>query len=253
MRIILLECSMDLRRTLRYKVGILSDLAIFTALLLVFLYSNTGASFQEEYRTENGKALLLLGYTAWTLASTAISVTSQQIHAEVQRGTFYLKLNSGLPLPLLYLGDFLSAGILQTGVIFVYTLAGQIIFQVSYGLNLEIVFSLLLGSLGMYGMGLLVAGLALLYKRVSSLLFLLQLFLLFVTDTVPTADSITAVTNLIPLTRCNAVIRNSFLGTHSPNDLLLLCISSAAAFAIGCAVFHCCFRRAKRKGVLLLY
>ena len=100
MRIILLECSMDLRRTLRYKVGILSDLVIFTALLLVFLYSNTGASFQEEYRTENGKALLLLGYTAWTLASTAISVTSQQIHTEVQRGTFYLKLRPSASAPL---------------------------------------------------------------------------------------------------------------------------------------------------------
>ena len=44
-------------------------------------------------------------------------------------------------------------------------------------------------SLGMYGMGLLLNGATIKYKRVGSLLFLFQLGLLFVTDTIP-SDSI---------------------------------------------------------------
>ena len=62
MRIIWYECKMDVLRTFRYKMGLVSDLVIYTLLLCFFFWSNTGQSFQELYGVENYQALLLLGY-----------------------------------------------------------------------------------------------------------------------------------------------------------------------------------------------
>ena len=253
MKIILMECVMDLKRTVRYKVGIISDTIIFTILLLVFLFSDTGSSFQNEFNTKDYKPLLMLGYIAWSLASIAISVVTYQISSEVQRGTFYMKLNSGYPLQLIYLGDFLSAGITQTGIVIFYSLICWVLFQVSYGISIQIVFSLIVGSIGMYGIGLIIAGMCLAFKKVNSFMFLIQLMLLFVTDTVPTSDGITSITNIIPLTLCNKVIRKCFLSACSHNEFVMLCISSALFLAVGWIIFQCFFCYAKRKGILLMY
>ena len=105
MRIILQECKMDLLRAVRYRVGMISDLVLFTVLLVFFLMSDTGTSFGEEYGTGDHKTLLLLGYVAWTLSSAAINTVAPQISGEVQRGTFFLKINSRIPMQLIYFGD----------------------------------------------------------------------------------------------------------------------------------------------------
>ena len=82
------------------------------------------------------------------------------------------------------------------------------------------------------------------------LVFVLQLGLFFVTDTLPTSGSITRITSILPLTRCNAIIREAFTGTAEYIGLLLC---SAVCFAVGYAVFEIFLRMAKKKGNLLMY
>ncbi len=64
----------------------------------------------------------------------------------------------------------------------------------------------------MYGIGLIVAGIAIYFKRTGTIVFLIQTALLFVTDTVPTSDAILKITHYIPLTRCNEILRQIAVG-----------------------------------------
>lgn len=253
MRIIFEECKTDLLRTCRYKTGIISDVVVFTALLCFFFASNTGTSFQEKYQEVDYKTLLLLGYMAWTIASSALSIVTSQISAEVQRGTFYLKINSRYPLQIIYLGDLISSILIQIVIVAVYTVITHFIFRVDYFISPEVIFALIICSIGMYGIGLVIAGLSLFFKRVGSIIFLLQLTLLFVTDTVPTSSAVMYVTKFIPLTKCNEVIRNCFMGTSAVQPLGELIIYSVCMLLAGYLIFEFFLRKAKKKGNLLLY
>lgn len=253
MRIIWYECKMDVLRTFRYKMGLVSDLVIYTLLLCFFFWSNTGQSFQELYGVENYQALLLLGYVAWTFSVTAISTIASQLLAELQRGTLFFKLHSRLPLQILYLGDLLSSVLVQTIVVFIYSVVTYFFFGVRYTVTLPIVAAFLISILGMYGIGLMIAGLSLYYKRIGAIVLLVQLFLLFVTDTIPTSPVITEVSSVLPLTMCNTVIRNSFVHKDLEMTFLLLCVVSLLWFVAGYVVFECFMKQAKKKGNLLLY
>lgn len=253
MKIIYYEFKMDFLRTIRYKMGIISDIIIFTLLLIFFFISNTGQSFSEQYGSDNYKTLLLLGYIAWSFSISAISTISSQLLSELQRGTLFFKLNSKLPLQIIYIGDLISAIFIQTFVIFIYSLITCFFFDIKYFINYTIIISLLICTCGMYGIGLIIAGLSLYYKRIGSIIFLVQLFLLFVTDTLPTSSIIKSVSQIIPLTACNTVIRNSFLNNDITIAFLSLCIYSILWFVLGFFIFEIFIKRAKRKGNLLLY
>lgn len=108
-------------------------------------------------------------------------------------------------------------------------------------------------SLGMYGMGLLLNGATIKYKRVGSLLFLFQLGLLFVTDTIPSDSIVLSVTRLVPLTACNDLIRLSMIGADFVEPAVRLCASSLAWLALGYVVFRFLLFRAKKDGNLLHY
>ncbi len=253
MRSIFYEFKMEFLRTIRYRTGIAADLVIYTLLLCFFFASNTGHTFAQEYGNSNYKALLLLGYIAWSFSSAAVSAISSLLLMELQRGTLFFKLNAKMPLQFLYLGDLASAVCIQTFVILLYSAITHFIFGVNYSVNGTIIAALFICTLGMYGIGLIIAGLSLYYKRIGSIVLLVQLFLLFVTDTLPTSSAIRQITQVIPLTACNRVVRNSYVKDSAGTDFLLLCVYSAVWFLIGYAVFEIFIRRAKEKGNLLLY
>ena len=253
MRIIYYEFKMDFLRTIRYKMGIVSDIVVFTILLCFFYISNTGASFQKVYGTNNYKTLLLLGYIAWTLAVSAISTIGNQITSELQRGTLFFKLNCKLPLQIVYIGDLVSASIIQLFIIFIYSIVTHFAFGVDYFVSPAVLVSLIICTFGMYGIGLIVAGLSIYFKRIGSIILLIQLFLLFVTNTVPTASIITNVSKILPLTMCNTVLRLSFSNENIYSSFVLLLLTSIFWFALGYIVFGLFIKFSKKKGNLLLY
>lgn len=253
MKIIYYEFKMDFLRTIRYKMGIISDIVVFTILLCFFYISNTGASFGKDYEINNYKTLLLLGYIAWSLSVSAISTIGYQITSELQRGTLFFKFNCKLPLQVVYIGDLISASIIQLFIILIYSVVTHFAFGVDYFINPTVVLSLIVCTLGMYGIGLIVAGLSIYFKRIGPIIFLIQLFLLFVTDTVPTASLITNVSRFLPLTMCNRVIRLSFLNKNSNSSFGLLIITSIIWFVLGYVIFDIFIKCSKKKGNLLLY
>lgn len=249
MKLVWYEFQMDFLRTVRYKMGFLSDLAIYTLLLCFFLLSNTGISSSEN----DYKSLLILGYTAWTLSTTAISTISYQLLTELQCGTLFFKLNSRLPLPILYLGDLASSILVQIGIVVLYAVVTRLIFGVHYLVTFPILAAFLISTLGMYGIGLMIAGLSLYYKRIGAVVLLIEVFLLFVTDTLPTSPAIIRISQILPLTLCNTIIRNSFFHENLRLPFLFLFATSLFWFSVGWVIFSLFLNHAKEKGNLLFY
>lgn len=105
----------------------------------------------------------------------------------------------------------------------------------------------------MYGIGLVIAGLSVYFKNTGSIVFLVQLGLLFITDTIPSNTVILSVTKWLPLTICNDIIRSNLSDYSINSSLLVLCLSSAVLLAIGILSFSIVVRRAKKRGNILFY
>lgn len=249
------EIKMDIVSTWRYKFGVISDIIVFSVLLSFFLFTNTGQSYTSTYGYENYKELLILGYLAWMYAIAAISTMSQIISGELRQGTFYKKYNSKYPLQLLMFARLVASLLIETIVTIILILLAKIIWNVNFKIHPIIVLSILISTLGMYGIGLIVSGLAIFYKNIGSVIFLIQLGLLFITDTLPsnTNNMLTIFTKVLPLTSCNAVIKLSLSGKYYTNEFILMVFTSILFIVLGMGCFKLFLKKSRKKGNLLFY
>lgn len=247
------EVRMELTSTFRYRFGVISDIVVFSALLAFFLTSGTGTSFADKYQYQNSKALFLLGYIAWILAVSAISSIGQSVSVELQRGTFYKKMHSIYPLQFLLFGQLIAGIFIETIIATVLVLLSRLVWNVDTPFGIFIVVSILISTIGMYGIGLTIAGLSIYYKHTGAIVFLVQLGLLFITDTIPSNSAILSATKFLPLTICNDIIRKYLSGGNIDYSFLALIISSAVFLFVGILVFSVFVRQAKKRGNLLFY
>lgn len=244
---------LEVRGSLRYRFAVVSDAVLLALLLAFFIVSGTGSSFVAEYGVSDHRPLLLAGYIAWMLASFSLSASVGLVTDELVRGTFYRKINAELPMGVLLASHFVGRLLIE--LVEVLALLG--ISWLAWGVGLPaspaVIGSLLLCTLGMYGVGLALAGLSLFFKRIGSMLTLIQIGLLFVTDTLPTAPVLSAITSFLPLTLCNEVMRAAASGADSVASFVLLGCVSLVWLVTGHVAFAKLAALAKQKGVLLFY
>lgn len=252
-RIFWYEIKMDFLRTIRYRFGMISDLLVYFVLFTIFMITDSGASYAETYHYGNYKELVLLGYVAWIYAISAISNVAGSLQSELTHGTLYKKVSSKYLLQYLFGGLYVSSVLLETITIVIVVIVSRIVWGINFSFHIEFLLPIILESLGMYGIGLIVAGIAIYFKRTGTIVFLIQTALLFVTDTVPTNVAILSVTHLIPLTRCNEILRQIAVGGEYTGMLLGLCMVSFVWLVIGSIFFDIMLKQAKRRGNLLFY
>lgn len=248
-RALLWTARVELSGAFRYRASFVSDIVVYTVILTLFMMSGSGHSLSEKYGVADYRSLLFAGYIAWTFANSALVSSVNNTSAELSRGTFYRKLNACCPLPLIQLGELLSTVLMNCIVAFAVAIIGGIAWDLRLYVSGVSVGAIAMCSLGMYGMGLLLNGATIKYKRVGSLLFLFQLGLLFVTDTIPSDSIVLSVTRLVPLTACNDLIRLSMIGADFVEPAVRLCASSLAWLALGYVVFRFLLFRAKKMGI----
>jgi ABC-2 type transport system permease protein len=247
------EIKMDLMRTFRYRFGMITDIVVYFVLFTIFMITGSGTSYAETYNYVNYKEMLLIGYIAWIYAISAISNVTNSISSELIHGTMYKKLSSKFPLQYLFFGLFVSSILLETITIAVVVVVSNNFWGINMSFYLRYIFVLIIGTLGMYGIGLIVAGIAIYFKRTGSIVFLIQTALLFITDTVPTNAAILRFTSMIPLTRCNDVLKQMMIGQQYTSKLPGLISSSIIWLVIGSLTFEIMLLFAKKRGNLLFY
>ena len=247
------EIKMDLHRTFRYHFGLITDIIVYFGLFTVFMITDSGMSYGEQYGYANYKGLILLGYIAWIYAVSAISNIANSVHNEAAQGILYKKISSKYPLQILFFGLLISSLILETGTILVVVLLTKLVWGVQISFHAAFFLPLLVQTIGMYGIGLLVAGLAVYYKKTGAVVFLIQTALLFVTDTVPTNAGILNITKVLPLTNCNYILKKIITGEPYAERMILLIVTSVLWIVVGSIMFRIMLQKAKKRGNLLFY
>jgi len=247
------EIKMGILTSFRYKFSLISDIVVFSVFMAFFLSGNVGLSFAEKYGFENYKILTLLGYIAWTMSVAAISSSTDVVSMELSKGIFYRKLNSVCSIQLLLFADMIASLMVEMVVLFGLLVIANIVWHVVIPFKIIAIIAIGICTIGMYGIGLILSGLAIRLKRIGSIVLLVQTILLFVTDTIPTSKVVTNITAILPLTRCNTVIRLNVSGQSCSKELLCLLIVSVIWFFIGNLIFVLFVKFTKKKGNLLHY
>lgn len=165
-----------------YRFGILSDILVFGVLQVFLFFANTGSSLSSAYSYGSSKELLLVGYITWMLSCACISNIGGDVNNEMTIGTFYHKLNASIPIQILYIGKLLASlttQIITTGSLIIIS---AIFFKVNLCFDLPVILTILICMAGMYGIGLAIGGVAVYYKQINGIVFIIQLFLLLSTD-----------------------------------------------------------------------
>lgn len=252
-RMLYWEIKMDFLRTFRYRFGMITDFIVYFVLFMILMVTDAGTSYIDTYGYENYKSMLLIGYISWMYAISAISDVSGAMGMELGQGTLYKKLSSKFSLQFLYWGVFISGVLLETITIVLVVLISKIFWNIDFTFHPYYIIPLFIGTVGMYGIGLIVAGLRIYYKKIGSVIFLIQTALLFITDTVPTDTSILNITKMIPLTRSNEVLKCMMTGQHWIGKMVTLVLFSIIWLLVGSKLFMMLLNRAKKKGNLLFY
>ncbi len=245
------EIRMELSGAARYRFGIISDILIYLVLMIFFIFSGTGQTYGSVYQYAGYTELTLIGYIAWVYASAAIVSTAQTVENELRQGTFHRKWTSRYPLQWLLLGRVTASLLLRSTVVMGLVAAAYFVAQIRIPISMTLLYATLISTIGMYGMGLIIAGLTLFYKKIGAILSLVQMVLLFVTDTIPTSEALKKITGIIPLTLCNQCLRLSVSGNATFLWIVRLTIVSAVWVAAGSFLFHYFTKKAKRKGNIL--
>ena len=243
---------LDIKAQVRYSASFFADIALIVILFIFFLLSNTGKSFADEFGGDY-KSLLLAGYIVWTMAISAISTLAASINFETQNGTLQNMVNSKYPVEWILFTQFVSSQVINLGVIFVLLVISKFVFMIKITLSPAMILPIVFCVIGMFGIGLVIAGLSILIKKVSAFVLFLQLFLLFITDTIPTNEQLLTVTRYIPLTVTNNILRKIITNQSYINDFALLCITSVLSLVIGIVVFRVLMKKSIKNNILLLY
>lgn len=231
---------------------------VFVAAVVILNGISGGAYGRQE------QLLVMVGWLTWAVASDVMAELPHIISEEAQTGT--LEQVSLLPLPLMAilvlrsLAYFLGAGV--RGVI----AAAVLLFfipSLSGGGGLALALLFLISLLGAFGLGFLIAGAALVYKRTRSLANLVFSLMIFLTGSLVGLESLGRLFDvlrfLLPLTWGISLMRAVLAGEQTLRSLYQagalfgLAAHSVVYLAVGLMVFHWGHRSARLKGTLSHY
>ncbi|HWC45045.1 MAG TPA: ABC transporter permease, partial [Casimicrobiaceae bacterium] len=225
------------------------------SLLVIFAMLFYGAKAVIGSGAEHGGTLpsIVSGYFVWLLAVFGYSAVAQNLLEEATQGTLEQLAMSPLGLRTVVVTQFAASWLTQLGLLvamFVLTMAisGQ-------WLHIDIVSLVplvLLTTLGVFGIGLITGGLALVFKRIQAFLQLLQFgFVALVAAPVTRLPWL----KYLPLAWGNVLIREVMVGHRSifsmpGGDLWFLLVHGVAWMGFGLAVFTYLERVARERALL---
>ncbi len=239
----------------RYPFNTLSGL--FT-LYLIFLLLFAGARYAQGFGIQvfgEGLEALVVGFLVWTFALAAYSDLAWEIMREAQQGT--LEQLYMCPFGFRFvsiswvLASFLVSLVYSGGLLLLMMVTTGKFLRLPLGTLIPLLF---LTLAPVYGTGFLMAGLALVFKRIQAFFQILQFAfvpLLFLPGG-------TWWSKALPLSLGSHLIREAMTEGKSllafpALDLLMLLATAAFYFGLGLLVFGFCEKIAKERGLLAHY
>ncbi|GHO47289.1 ABC transporter permease [Ktedonospora formicarum] len=204
-----------------------------------------------------------VGYTMWMYGRAAMRTMSEDLSDEAQAGTLEQMYMAPVAPELLLLGRLLAL-FLWTSLM-VLLMAGLLItvFHIVLPFRWEELPILLCMFCELFGLALLLSGLGLVFKQISTFADLLQQLFLFLTGSlVPISifpNWLAVLARTLPTTQgilaLQAVLfdHQSLVTLWTTGDLSLLCLHAFLYLGGGIATFRICTRYAKHQGLLGQY
>lgn len=214
------------------------------------LIENLGASGRSLAPTFEG---IIVGWFLWTMAQSAYSSLAKDIRNESEWGTleqlYTSKYGFGALILLKIVANLLQSVI--TGLIILALMlvtTGRVLTIDVFTVPVIVLFALASIS----GIGLVFAGLALIYKNISSFSAIMQ-FVIIGLIGAPVSEQF--LLRLLPLVQGSAMLQRAMrkgtrLWEFAPLDLAVLAGAGVAYLAVGYVVFRVCSRIARRRGVM---
>lgn len=256
-------CKVSIERTIkelyRYKFNTISEiLYLYVLFLAMFLGIRSFGSGFGISPIDMGSNLegFIVGFFVWTIIVTAYSNVAYGITSDANRGTLEQLNMSGIKLSTIVIVRSLSN--LLANLIISFILLITIIVTTNYKFEIKI-FSILLptfiGIFGILGIGLIFGGLALIFKKVESLMNIIQYFFIAFLMVSPQNKILYY---LLPFRPAADIVMMSMIKGLSIFDLSIfyygiLIGNSVLYFITGLLVFNKCIYLAKRQGLLGQY
>lgn len=236
---------------LRYWPNSLSTLAtLYIIFLLAFfgvkMMASPGAS------AENTRYLIVV-MVLWSLALTAMQGIGREITTEATRGTLEQLYMTPVETWVILAARIVGTVLIEIVVMALVLLAGMVTAQEWLSVDLLTLAPLLLLTVAcMAGVGFMMAGLALVFKRIQSFFQIVQ-FAVVALVAVPV--SMSPWLDLAPAVRGASMVRSAMidgvgLTGFTGSAWLLLAANAAAYFVVGVGVYRLAERRARRLGLL---
>lgn len=205
------------------------------------------------YFIENGQldpaplASILLGYLVWFYARIVIMSSSEDLMGEAQAGTLEQMYMSPMPASILLMARMIALLISTTLIVVIPMTVIALLLGIHIPLHWETLVALVITLGGLFGFTLILSGMALIFKQISSLADLVQNLLLFLTGSLLPVSRfpgwLTAITQTLPITQGIIVVRQvtldqlSLAQAWTKGSLVLLCINSVCYLLAGILIF----------------
>jgi len=243
----------------RYKFNTISNFLIFYVLFMFMFLGvrqfgiSLGVSPIDMGNNLEG---FIVGYFLWTIIMLAYSNIAYSIINDANRGTLEQLNMSNISLSQIVIVRSFSNLLLN--IVFSIVLLFFIMRKTGYWLEIDLISILIpifLGIFSILGIGLIFGGLALIFKKIQSLLNIVQYFLIALVAITPESNTISAI---IPFNYAAGMIFSTMMGGNSFTDFSLydygITIGNSIIYLIlGLVVFSQCVKIAKSKGLLGQY
>ena len=251
----------SIRELLRYKFNTISEILSLYALFIAMFYGvRLFGKSMEVAPVRLGETLegFVIGYFLWTVMLMAYSDTAHSVVSDANRGTLEQISMSSLGLHNILIVRSVANLIVNLLVCFIVLFT--IMKTTNYWLNiniLQVVIIILMGIFSILGIALMFGGLALIFKKVQSLLNIVQYFLIGLVLVGSSAFS-PLISSILPFRPAIEKVYDMVLGGQSLVDFTLsdfgiIIGNSIVYFFLGLFVFNQCSKIAKKKGLLGQY
>lgn len=245
----------------RYKFNTISSiLSLYFLFIAMFLGVKVFGSTMDISPIKLGKTIegFVIGYFLWTIMLMVYEDTAFSITRDANRGTLEQISMTDLGLHKVLIVRSISNLIINLLICFVVLLT--IMGTTNYWLDInvaELLLIILLGIFSIFGIGLICGGLALIFKRVQSLLNVIQYFLIALVITGQGSLSKVAASILPFRPSIDKVYATTLMGhklsEYPASDYIILIANSIVYFTIGFIVFNQCSKIARKRGLLGQY
>ena len=256
----------ELRRTLalmrRYPVNTVSTIIVLWMFFMGLVLGSRAIAGAVGPASPVATGTSLVGFLIWFYAIAAIMGIAGDVAMESQTGTIEQVYLSPFGPPLIFVTRQVAGLVMTTIQIIGIALLAILVTSVSVHWKLDQMIPILLIMMfGLYGVGLIFGGLALIFKQIGNLLAIIQFALLFITMA-PIEDlhgPIRLFAKGFPLSQGAAMLREVAQGRTglgslwTSRDLLYLLICSAIYLIIGIVIYGRLDAYARRRGTIGQY